>query len=235
MNLAGKLFGIMLFGCIAAGINPLSVRAENTSQIERQTRTVQAAHIDAPLVLVYSAPSEAAGIAGRMTRGETCEVLERGSDGWIKIDTGSKQGYIRTDKAVTLMETAMEVVDKAVVQRKQVIAYATQFVGGRYVYGGSDPNTGVDCSGFTRYVMQHAAGISLPHSSSAQSSYGRSVSYEEALPGDLLFYGGKSYINHVAIYIGNDQVVHASTAKTGIKISEAKYRKPVKIVRLLES
>lgn len=232
MNLFKKMLGFLLIGCVFAAITPDETMAE---QAERQTRTVLTAYIDAPLVNIYAGASERTNVAGHMVRGEICEVLWQSSGDWIKVDTGSKQGFIRIDKTVTLMEQTKEIVDKSVQVRKQVTAYATQFVGGRYVYGGSDPNTGVDCSGFTRYVMQNAAGISLPHSSSGQASYGRSVSYDEILPGDLLFYGGKSYINHVAMYIGDGQVVHASTARTGIKISNATYRTPVKIIRLLES
>lgn len=235
MTLAGKLLGCMLFGLVASAAVPVHVMAETGKQVERQTRTVLTAHIDAPMVTVYTGANERFHMAGRLVHGEICEVLGRSDNNWIKIDTGSRQGYIKADKTVTLMEQAKEEVDRAVQQQKQVISYATQFVGGRYVYGGNDPNTGVDCSGFTRYVMRNAAGIELPHSSTAQASCGKSVSYDQAQPGDLIFYGGKNYINHVAIYIGDGQVVHASTAKTGIKISTATYRNPVKVVRLLES
>lgn len=106
-------------------------------------------------------------------------------------------------------------------------------MGGRYVYGGADPNRGADCSGFTRYVLSKSASISLPHSSKGQSSYGRQVSEDEMQPGDLLFYSGSGGINHVALYIGDGQIVHASTEKTGIKTSPYDYRTPVKIVSLL--
>ena len=119
------------------------------------------------------------------------------------------------------------------VLNKQVVEYAMQFVGGRYVYGGADPNRGADCSGFTRYVLSKSASISLPHSSKGQSSYGRQVSEDEMQPGDLLFYSGSGGINHVALYIGDGQIVHASTEKTGIKTSPYDYRTPVKIVSLL--
>ena len=118
-------------------------------------------------------------------------------------------------------------------RRQQVVDYALQFVGGRYVYGGTDPNTGVDCSGFTRYIMANAASINLPHSSRGQSSYGREVTLDQMRPGDLLFYGSGSRINHVAMYIGDGKIVHASTERTGIKTSSYDYRKPVKIVSLL--
>ncbi len=111
--------------------------------------------------------------------------------------------------------------------------FALQFVGGTYVFGGVDPNNGVDCSGFTRYILQNTASISLPHSSKGQSNYGTEVSEEEMQPGDLIFYGDDAGINHVAMYIGNGQIVHASTEATGIKTSPYNYRKPVKIVSVL--
>ena len=75
-------------------------------------------------------------------------------------------------------------------------------------------------------------GISLPHSSRAQANCGTSISASEAQPGDLFFYGSGS-ISHVAIYIGNGQIVHASNKRTGIKISNAYYRTPLKVVRIL--
>ena len=87
-------------------------------------------------------------------------------------------------------------------KREQLVSYALQFVGGPYRYGGSDPRTGTDCSGFTRYVYQHGLGISLNRSSGSQASQGTAVSASDMQPGDLLFYGSGKGINHVAMYIG---------------------------------
>ncbi len=117
--------------------------------------------------------------------------------------------------------------------REEVVDYALQFVGNRYVYGGTNPNTGVDCSGFTRYVMSHAAGVSLSRTAAQQSKTGPGISESDVRPGDLVFYGSGNYVNHVAIYIGNGKVVHASNERTGIKVSGWKYRTPVKIVNVL--
>lgn len=113
--------------------------------------------------------------------------------------------------------------------RQRVAAYAKQFLGGRYVYGQNDPNTGVDCSGFTKYVLSHAAGISISRTAASQSTEGKAVTIENARPGDLLFYGSKNSINHVAMYIGNGKVIHASNERTGIIISPWDYRSVVKI------
>lgn len=117
--------------------------------------------------------------------------------------------------------------------RKEVVDYALQFVGNPYRTGGNDPHTGADCSGFVKYVMEHGAGISMNRSSRSQATQGQQISAEEMQPGDLIFYGNGSNINHVAMYIGEGQIVHASTHKTGIKISEWDYRAPVKIVNMM--
>lgn len=101
---------------------------------------------------------------------------------------------------------------------KEIAAYACGFVGNPYVAGGTSLTNGADCSGFTQSVFK-AYGYSLPRNSTSQRSVGREVSYAEAEPGDIICYPG-----HVAIYIGNGKIVHASSAKTGIKISNALYR-----------
>ena len=103
--------------------------------------------------------------------------------------------------------------------------YALQFVGCPYVAGGTSLTNGCDCSGFTQGVYSHF-GISIPRSSYAQSAGGDEVSFDQAQAGDIIYYGG-----HVGIYIGNNMIVHASTAATGIKISSAFYRSIITIRR----
>ena len=117
--------------------------------------------------------------------------------------------------------------------RQEVVDYALSFVGGRYVWGGEDPHSGADCSGFVRYVLSNTAGVSMSRSSYEQAREGATVSPEEMQPGDLLFYGNGRRVNHVAMYIGDGQIVHASTAKTGIKISRWNYRTPVRIASFI--
>ena len=110
--------------------------------------------------------------------------------------------------------------------RSDICNYALQFVGNPYVWGGTSLTNGADCSGFVLSVFAEF-GYSLPHSSSAQSGYGTEVSMDSLQPGDLLFYKGSGGgISHVTIYIGNDQVVHASSSTTGIKVSSVNYRTP---------
>lgn len=129
-------------------------------------------------------------------------------------------------------EAAAKAAEEAASARQNLVDYALQFVGGPYRAGGNDPHTGVDCSGFVRYVMQHGAGISLNRSSGSQATQGHAVNSSQMQPGDLLFYSGGSGINHVAMYIGDGKIVHASTYATGIKISKWNYRNPVKIVSM---
>jgi len=118
-------------------------------------------------------------------------------------------------------------------KRAQIANYAVQFVGNPYVYGGSSLTNGTDCSGFTMSVMAKY-GVSLPHNAAAQSGCGKKITSSQMRPGDLVFYSGSGGgINHVALYIGNGQVCHASTKKTGIKISSWNYRSPAKIVNVL--
>lgn len=109
--------------------------------------------------------------------------------------------------------------------------FALQYVGNPYVYGGSSLTDGADCSGFVMAVYAEF-GYSLPHSAGMQSGYGTEVSTSELEPGDLLFYGSYS-IEHVAIYVGNGMIVHASTPESGIKTSNYNYRTPCKAVRIL--
>lgn len=113
--------------------------------------------------------------------------------------------------------------------RQKAVDFAERFLGGSYVYGGENPNSGVDCSGFSRYVLANAAGIFLNRTAASQSTQGREISIDSAKPGDLIFYGNGSGVNHVAIYIGNGRVVHASNARKGIIESAYDYRTPVTI------
>ena len=110
---------------------------------------------------------------------------------------------------------------------QQIADFACQFIGNPYVAGGTSLTNGADCSGFVMSVFKEY-GISLPRSSYAQSTVGTGVSYSEAKPGDVIYYGG-----HVGIYIGNGQIVHASTERTGIKITSATYRNIITVRRIV--
>lgn len=175
-----------------------------------------------------------------MSEGEELEVLEV-LDGWVKINVDSDEGYVSSDyvsiatelpKAQTMTEVRYGQGVSDV--RVSLVSYATQFVGNPYVWGGTSLTRGADCSGFVLSVFANY-GISLPHSSKAQANCGTKIAASDAQPGDLFFYGNGSSINHVAIYIGGGRVVHASSPKSGIKISGAYYRTPVKVVRVINN
>ena len=110
---------------------------------------------------------------------------------------------------------------------REIADFACRYVGNPYVSGGTSLTNGADCSGFT-WAVYNNFGYSLPRSSYSQSTYGREVSYSEAQPGDIIYYGG-----HVGIYIGGGKIVHASTAATGIKISNALYRSIITVRRIV--
>ncbi|MCM1026324.1 MAG: NlpC/P60 family protein [Roseburia sp.] len=112
-------------------------------------------------------------------------------------------------------------------QGKRIAKYACQFVGNPYVAGGTSLTQGADCSGFTYRIYQDF-GYSIPRTSTQQRSAGTAVAYENAQPGDLICYDG-----HVAMYIGGGMIVHASSAKTGIKISQAQYRTILAVRRIV--
>ncbi len=175
----------------------------------------------------------------QILKGEEMEYVET-LEGWFKVSIDGAEGYVSSEfahveenlkTAVTLSELlyGMGVSDV----RVELCEYAKQFVGNPYVWGGTSLTNGADCSGFVLSVYKKF-GVSLPHYSGSQATSGTKISYSEIQPGDLIFYANSSgTINHVAIYIGNDQVVHASSPKSGIKISKYNYRTPVKYVRIL--
>jgi cell wall-associated NlpC family hydrolase/outer membrane murein-binding lipoprotein Lpp len=110
---------------------------------------------------------------------------------------------------------------------RAIADYGLQFLGNPYVFGGTSLTNGIDCSGFVQAVYRHF-GYSVPRSSSEQRSAGREVSYSEAQPGDIICYAG-----HVGIYIGDGQIVHASTPATGIKVGTATYRTILSVRRII--
>lgn len=188
---------------------------------------------------VREEPNTNSEILTTMAEGERLEVLEDEKDGWIKVQIDDQEGYISAEFAVIKEEltTAITMSELMYGQgvselRVDLVQYAKQFIGNPYVWGGTSLTNGADCSGFVLSVFKKY-GISLPHSSRAQATMGKQVSLGEAKPGDLVFYSSGGRINHVAIYIGGGQVVHASNPKTGIRISGATYRTVSTVRRII--
>lgn len=201
---------------------------------------------------VRSDPSTDSRIWTQISKEDRYTVLDQ-LDGWVQIelDTGDSEEGEEPDKAfIATRDNNVEVryalteaikfspveerANQQAALRSKVVNYGLKFVGNRYVWGGTNPNTGADCSGFVQYVMRNAAGVSLPRTSREQAKVGREVSASEMLPGDLIFYTNSGgVVNHVAMYIGNGQIVHAASRRSGIKISTWNYRKPKTIRRFL--
>lgn len=146
------------------------------------------------------------------------------ASGWYKLELA--------DGSYVYTKSFNYTTEKPISDGEELARYAQQFVGNPYVWGGTSLTDGADCSGFVMTIFEKW-GVSMPHGSDYQMGYGREVSYEDAKPGDLFFYPG-----HVAIYIGDGEIVHASNSapypEGGIKISSATYQTPISIRRILD-
>lgn len=223
----------------------------------------QMAIITTDVLNVRVEPNTDSKIWTQIVKDERYPVVDQ-QDGWVQIDLGSvdaedgsqdgdEKAYISTrDNNVEVRYALNEAIKFTPAKdngsdsskngssgskqsrRSQLVNYALQFVGNRYVWGGTSLTNGVDCSGFTMRVMEKF-GVSLPHYSGSQAQMGKKVSSANMQPGDLIFYAGSSgKVNHVAIYIGNGRIVHAASRRSGIKTSTWNYRTPVAIRSMLD-
>ena len=161
--------------------------------------------------------------------GETGEAGEAGDSGetgdYGNNEESDDSGYAGSE---TTTDTVSSTTTSSGSGGSSVVDYAKQFVGNPYVWGGTSLTSGADCSGFVQSVYNNF-GVSLPRTSYEQQNAGREVSYSEAQPGDLICYGG-----HVAIYMGDGKIVHASNSRDGIKVSDnAAYRTILSVRRLV--
>ena len=194
------------------------------------------AKVTATKLRVRAKASTKAKILGTVSKNSKCDVISV-SKKWVKISYRGKTGYVHRDY-VTLSYKYQYAVSVGTSSNSnstnsssssttstasQVIAYAKKFLGNKYVYGGTSLTKGTDCSGFTQSVFKKF-GIKLPRTSRQQATVGKRVSASNLKPGDLLFYATNRTINHVGIYMGNGQIIHASNSKDGIKISKYNYR-----------
>lgn len=226
---SGKIEGYVSSAYLLQGLDAVTKGAEVVTKM---------ATVTCETLKVREQPNTDCPVITLIPMGEEMEVKGI-EEGWVQIDLDGEDAYISAEY-VTIDEhlyTAISMTEVLYGEgvsdvRVALIAYAKQFIGNPYVWGGTSLTRGADCSGFTMSVYAHY-GISLPHSSRAQANCGRTVSLSDVRPGDLIFYTKGGTINHVAIYIGNGQVVHASSPRTGIKVSSMYYRTPYKAVSLL--
>lgn len=172
-------------------------------------------------------------------RGEELEVSAVEGD-WVKVFLDDDEVYVSGEYVEVSAELGTAVTMSELLYgqgiadvRVDICQYAKEFLGNPYVWGGTSLTKGTDCSGFVMKVFQKY-GVKLPRNSRAQANCGTTIKVSEAKPGDLIFYAKGKTINHVAIYIGNGQVIHASNPRTGIRISGVSYRSPFKAVRVLQ-
>lgn len=205
---------------------------------------------------VRSEPTRESEYVGKLYPGAAMEITGQ-VDEWTPVSTGDVTGFVKTEYIIygdEAEKTAEEMVangeefiyaesreqEEARLQAEaeaeaervgglgqQVVNFACQFIGNPYVWGGTSLTNGADCSGFVQSVFANF-GISLPRTSYEQRSAGTGVSYEEALPGDIICYDG-----HVGIYIGDGQIVNAQSPSEGIGISPATYTNILAVRRVL--
>ena len=221
---------------------------QEAKDIATGTATLMAV-VNTDMLNVRTEPSTDASIWTQISKEERYPVLNQ-LDGWVEIelDAGDEEGsvdkaYVSTrDNNVEVRYALNEAIKFSPLEeaanasaslRNKIVNYALQFVGNPYVWGGTSLTKGADCSGFTMKVYEHF-GVSLPHYSGSQAQMGKAVSSSEMRPADLIFYtDSKGRVNHVAMYIGNGQIVHAASRRSGIKISTWNYRKPKTIRNML--
>ena len=220
---------------------------EQASEYENNTVTVTAYALN-----VRDGQGTSSKILTQIGRDETYKVTGAAVDGWYPVKVGEIDGwvsgnYVTADTSYSYGETKEEEEARVEEEKRReeeaqavqtgtvgaaasgqaVIDYACQFIGNPYVWGGTSLTNGADCSGFVQSVYAHF-GISLPRTSSQMRSAGYAVSYEEALPGDLILYDG-----HVGLYMGDGNIVNAMNEADGIGICSATYTTIVAVRRVL--
>lgn len=188
---------------------------------------------------VREEPNTNSAVMTQILKGEELEYVET-MDGWVKVTVDGVDAYV-SEEYVTIEEklpTAITMTELLYGEgvsdiRVEVVEYAKQFLGNPYVWGGTSLTKGADCSGFVQSVFKHF-GVKLSRTSRTQVNDGTRIDIADLKAGDLVFYtNGSGTINHVALYIGGGQVIHASSPKSGIKISKYNYRTPYRAVSVL--
>ena len=239
-----RIFGV---GGILAGILAFTGTVYGAPEEMPEENLVAYAEVSTCLNIREGAGMEYPVIA-RLPKDGYCEVKKE-EGAWCYIESEEIEGYVyksyletgmnqetylrRTGREEPVYAYKVENVEMNTAGKGQEIAdFALQFVGNPYVWGGTSLTSGADCSGFVQSVYRNF-GISLPRVAADQAQAGTRVSLEQLQTGDLIFYADGGAIYHVVLYLGNGQVVHASSAATGIKISPVNWQNAVWGVRLI--
>ena len=206
---------------------------------------------------VREEPSTDCSISTKVSVGEYLDIVEQEKDGWFKASINGLTGYVSADyvEVVYSLPTAVEVVEVQVTApssssssakpnysnldptvsqtAKDLINTAMQYLGCPYVYGGNSLTKGIDCSGFVKQIFAKY-GYQVPRTSREYPSVGTQVPLSQIKPGDILIYKYGSRIGHVAIYIGNGQIIHAANDKKGVCIGNAYFIQPYMAVRVIK-
>ena len=221
-------------------ISPLgSTSAESTKAETSKTETTKAETTKAETSKAETAKAE----TSKAETEHRTDTLRAGSP--YIIHAGSSKGEGQDDKGpgIKLLakdqtketeETKAKIESETDKKRREMVQYARQFVGLRYIWGGSDLTKGVDCSGLTQQIYKKF-GISTGRTSRDQAARGREIPMSEIKPGDLIVYeDGTGYINHITMYLGGNELINASSAETGVIICDIGYRTPLKAIRFFE-
>lgn len=222
-------------GSVTGYVKAKYLSVGDADEIDAAEKTI--ATVTADSLRVRSEASKDGEVITSATEDSELEVLSTDNEDWVEVTTSAGDGYVSAEyvelstgyqTALTIEEVEELEEEQAVSTGSAVVAYAAQFLGNPYVYGGSSLTNGTDCSGFVMSVYAHF-GISLPHSSYALRSVGVAVDRADIQPGDIVCYNG-----HVGIYAGNNTLIHASNERDGIKYTYGiDYRTIVAIRRVL--
>lgn len=253
----GLAAGLLITGILMAGgtvwAEPGTGNPGTETKENYRDRQESAAYADVNTCLnVRAGAGTQYSILAQLPKNGYCEIIKEEGP-WCYVSSGETEGYVFKEYLVTgltkeeyleatglseavyaysLNETPAETVSALPKGKGQaVVDYALQFVGNPYVWGGTSLTEGADCSGFVQSVYRDF-GVSLPRVASEQANAGTRIPVSEAQPGDLIFYADNGEIYHVVLYMGNGQVVHASSAATGIKVSEVYWEKAVWAVKM---
>lgn len=199
---------------------------------KEETKTTKTGYISSEDVNFRKEANTTSTILKVFTKNTKVTILEQQEE-WVKIQYNGKTGYVSKEY---ISDTKIETTSRGnseqrtqnqnettntITKGQEIAAYATQFLGSRYVYGGETPTKGFDCSGFTKYIFKQF-GVNLTHSATAQSKIGTKVEKSELQVGDIVFFSDyKTYqgIGHCGIYMGDNMFIHASTESVGVTTS----------------